>query len=142
MTEEIISAIGTAISIGFGSEYAIYEEEVKQGVMTPCFFIACEKPSQRQFFGSRYFRENRFCITFFPADDNEKNKECRQAAQELLSYLEWLDVNGQIIMGRKMSYEIKEGVLYFYVNYDMFVYKKEEKTLMGELSKRIGAQDR
>lgn len=141
MTENIISAIGKTISLVFGSEYAVYEEEVKQGFSTPCFFIECDNPSERQFFGSRYFRENRFCITFFPDDDNGKNRECRQIAQGLFSCLEWLDLDGQVVMGRKMNYEIKDGVLFFYVNYDMFVYKKEEKPVMGEMSKRIGAQD-
>ena len=140
MVSEITSAIGRTIVSEFGPGYTVYDEEVKQGLLIPCFFIGCDDPSERQFFGSRYFLENRFCIRFFPADDNGKNRECEQAARRLFSCLEWLDVDGQVIMGRKMSYTLKDGVLYFFVNYDMFVYKKEEKVVMGELRKRVGAR--
>lgn len=138
MIGAITSAVGRAIFSEFGSDYAVYEEEVKQGIATPCFFIACENPSERQFFGSRYFTENRFCITFFPSDGSGKNRECGEAAQRLAQCLEWIELEGRVIMGRRMSYTLKDGVLSFFVNYDMFVYKKEEKTLMGELDKRIG----
>lgn len=140
MIDIITGAVGRAIFSEFGSGYAVYEEEVKQGVLTPCFFIRCDKSSERQFFGSRYFRENRFCVTFFPADDNGKNRECEEAAHRLTACLEWVDLDGGVIMGRKMSYVVKDGVLYFFVNYDMFVYKCGDKTVMGEMEKRVGVR--
>ena len=36
-----------------------------------------------------------------------------------------------------MESEIKDGVLYFFLNYDFFVYKKEETEAMGTLTRSI-----
>ena len=39
-----------------------------------------------------------------------------------------------------MKFTVDDGVLIFLVNYDMFVYKVEETTAMGELSNNITAK--
>ena len=38
-----------------------------------------------------------------------------------------------------MNYEINEGVMSFFVNYDMFTRKTEETESMEELKERTGA---
>ena len=40
-------------------------------------------------------------------------------------------------MGTKMKYELIDGILHFFVNYDMFVYKLEESIpVMEEVSSK------
>ncbi|MCM1488582.1 MAG: hypothetical protein NC203_09465, partial [Firmicutes bacterium] len=120
----------------------IFTEEIKQGYDydAPCFFISLEEVRETLFLGSRYLSENRFRIRLMPQSSCDKNKECEQVAQRLFEALRWIKgIEGEreLLMGRKMSFEIKEGSLYFYVNYDFYIYKTEEKPLMEEL--RINA---
>lgn len=41
-------------------------------------------------------------------------------------------------MGTKMRYEVMEGILHFFVNYDMFVYKAEDPVpSMEEITREV-----
>ena len=40
--------------------------------------------------------------------------------------LELIDVDGDLVRGSKMHYEMVDGVLNFFLNYDLFVYRKEQ----------------
>lgn len=137
MPQEIIEYIGTAIKEGF-PKAKIFAEEIKQGFdyKVPCIFINLESSSETLFLGSRYFSENRFCISYFPIISKNKNEECERAAEKLFDLLKWIkgDSPEELFMGRKMSFEIKEGRLFFYVNYDFYIYKTEEIPTMENLS--------
>ena len=92
----IIEAIAAALNGEFGEEYAVYAEEVKQGLSEPCFFISCINPSDRQLLGNanrhflaaRYYRENRFCIQYFPLEENNGRQESYDKAERLFGCLE------------------------------------------------------
>jgi len=125
MINSIISSISIALNAEFGDRYKIYKEEKKQDLEEPCFFIQCLNPTQRLFLNKRYFRKNQFCIQYFP-ETSDKNEECFVVAERLLERLEYLTVNSDLVMGIKMHYEVIDGILHFFVNYDMFVYKIAE----------------
>ena len=42
-----------------------------------------------------------------------------------MNALEIIDVDGDLCRGTEMHYEVVDDVLSFFVNYDMYVYKKE-----------------
>lgn len=132
MINSIIEAISIALNAEFTeTEYEMYMEEVRQDLKEPCFFIFCINPSQRLFLGRRYFREHAFCIQYFPKDGN---RECNEVMERLYSCLEWLKVGEDLVMGTKMRGEIIDGVLNFFVNYDMFMYfaqQNEEPSMEG-----------
>lgn len=130
----IVEALGKALRSEFGEEYTVYDEEVKQGMTVPCFFVSCCESKERQYFGSRYFRENKFLIQYYPKSSNRKKQECDRVSKRLFDCLLWIRDKGEPLMGRKMSCEYQKGVLSFFVNYDMFLYRQQDKTLMGELS--------
>ncbi len=132
----LIDALGRALMFEFGEEYAVYDEEVKQGVKAPCFFVSLCESKERLYFGFRYFRENRFLIQYYPKGSNRKKRECDEVSERLFDCLLWIRDGGEAFMGRKMRSEYEKGVLSFFVNYDMFIYRKEDRTLMGELSQR------
>ena len=127
MINAIIEAVSVTLDAEFG--YEIYMEEIKQDLKEPCFFITCINPTTRLYFWKRYFRENQFCIQYFPETDNEQ-RECNEVAEKLTWLLEYISIDDAKIHGTQMKYEIIDGVLNFFVNYDCFVYKVEDETFM------------
>lgn len=141
----IIEAIAAALNGEFGEEYAVYAEEVKQGLSEPCFFISCINPSDRQLLGNanrhvlaaRYYRENRFCIQYFPRDENNGRRESYGAAERLFECLEEIAADDDIVRGTDMNFEYTDGILSFFVNYNFFVYRTREPTVMEKLNRDI-----
>ena len=123
MINKIIDGISVAIHSEFGDPYEIYTESVEQGLNEPCFSILCLNPTVEQFLGKRYFRTNQFCVHYFPSS-NEKQSECHNVMERLVSTLEIINVDGDQCRGTEIHSEIVDGVLSFFVNYDMFVYKE------------------
>ena len=141
MINSIIEAISISLNEEFGDDYTNYTEEINQGLEEPCFFISCLNPTQRLFFGKRYFRENQFCIQYFSFDKMREKEECNDVAERLFSCLEYITVTGDLVRGTKMKYEFADGILNFFVNYDMFVYKKTDSPdVMEKLSKNVSTK--
>ena len=133
METQIINGISKALSLEFGGKYTVYAEKVKQGLQKPCFFINRESVCEIPFPMGRYFRENIFSVTFYPAGEDEK-RECVRTAERLFQCLEYIYVGNDLTRGGKMSCNIEEGVLKFTLHYDMFVYRPAEPIpKMGEL---------
>ena len=141
----IVEAIGAALSEEFGDEVTVYAEEIKQGLLEPYFFISCINPSDRQLLGnanrhflaSRYYRENRFCIQYFPADENNGRQESYDKAERLFGCLEEITADGDLIRGTDMNFEYTDGILSFFVSYNFFVYKTREPTFMEKLARDV-----
>jgi hypothetical protein len=137
MINKIIDGISKAINEEFGNGYEIYTEEVEQGLQEPCFSIVCVEPSNNLFRQNRYFRQNKFCIHYFPSTNNARN-ECQAVMERLYDCLEWIEIVDVVdkvkypskTMGTNMNAEYSDGVLNFFVNFDMYVKKVEEKTPM------------
>lgn len=123
MINTIIAAISISLNREFGDGYEIMMEENHQDLQEPCFFISCLNPSIRLFLGKRYYRQNQFCIQYFPKTE-DINEECNLVAERMLWCLEEIVAEGDVMRGTGMRYEVVDGVLNFFVNYDCFVYKK------------------
>lgn len=140
MINSIIESISISLNAEFGDEYTTYTESVEQGLNEPCFFVFCINPTNRVFLGKRYFRENQFCIQYFPANKKRVREECNAVAERLFSCLEYLTANGDSVRGTKMKSEMVDGVLNFFVNYDMFVYKAAASDAMEDLSQEVSVK--
>lgn len=134
MINSIMEAISISLNEEFGDSYEIHMEAIKQGLKEPCFFISSLNPTRELFLGKRYFRTNQFCIQYFPETD-EKQRECNGVADRMYDCLEYITILGddKPVMGTKMKYEVVDGVLNFFVNYDCFVRKAERQTPMENL---------
>lgn len=132
MINRIIDAISISINAEFGDEYEIYTESLEQGLKEPCFSIFCLNPTNELYRGKRYFRTNQMCIQYFPSS-KEKNAECNSVLERLYNCLELITVDSDLTRGKRMKGEMVNEILTFFVNYDMFVYKVENKDLMEEL---------
>lgn len=141
MINSIIEAISVALGNEFGDGYEIHMEEIEQGLEEPCFFIFCLNPTNNLFLGKRYFRTNLFCIQYFPAS-KEKQRECNGVAERMYECLEYITIYGEDtpIRGTKVEHEVVDGVLNFFVNYDCFIYKKEQQTPMEVVSAEINVR--
>lgn len=137
MINSIIQSISISLNAEFGDDYTIYTESVEQGLNEPCFFIFCLNPTNRVFLGKRYFRENGFCLQYLPADKNRAREECNAVAERLYVCLEYISVTGDLVRGTKMNYEVVDGVLNFFVNYDLFFYKSTSSDAMEEISESV-----
>jgi hypothetical protein len=137
MIQGIVDGISIKLNSVFGDGYTIYTESVKQGLMEPCFFIRLVNPVNRRGLGGRFFRENLFAIQFFPKSRDAPKAECYQMQDALYLALGYITVDGDLQRGLKMRGEFSDGVLNFFVNYNMHVVLKEELTPMGELEKKI-----
>lgn len=141
MIQLLTNAISMALDSEFGNRYHIHREEVKQGLTEPCFFIFCLNPSNQLFVGRRYLRKNLICIHYFPEDGLHENEECHEVASRLFLCLEYLDIEGSRVRGTAMRYEIADGMLHFFVEYDSFVDKKPQPLpIMEELEEDILAR--
>ncbi|MDE7322781.1 MAG: hypothetical protein K2N73_08575 [Lachnospiraceae bacterium] len=135
MINSIIESVSTSLSAEFGDGFTIYTELLEQGFDRPCFFVFCSSAANQLIHGNRYFRENRFCIRYVPSDKEQENKECNAAAERLYCCLEYITVSGKKVRGTKMKCEAADGVLNFYVNFDLFVYREKEPVpVMAEVS--------
>ena len=140
MINSIIEAISISLNAEFGDDYTIYTESVEQGLNEPCFFVSCINPTNKLFFGKRYFRKNQFCIQYFPANKDREKEECNEVAERLFSCLEYITVTGDLVRGTKMNCDVVDGVLNFFVNYDLFIYKNINSAPMEEISKNVSAR--
>ena len=131
MIQEIINGISIAINNAFGDDYDIYTESIEQGLKEPCFFITSISPSREQFLGKRYFSKNTFCIHYMPK--NNKNEECIQVSEKLFDILEVINTELGFIRGTNLRTEIADGMLHFFVNYNVFSYKATEQEEMDSL---------
>lgn len=122
----IIDGICEALNAEFGDEYEIYTEDIEQGLKKPCFSVLLLKPSKTQFLGKKYYNTNLFCIHYFPQSEHEPKAECFDVQERLEDCLEYITVDGDLTRGTEMNGEIVDGVLSFFVNYDMFVIKEQE----------------
>ena len=133
MINSIIDGISISLNAEFGDDYNIYTESIEQGLKEPCFSILCVNPTNELFRGKRYFRKNLFCIQYFPSSNDEKYAECMEVLERMFDCLEIINVVDDPQRGTKMHGEVVDGVLNFFGNYDLFVYKVEDTTEMESL---------
>lgn len=134
MVNNVIYGISNGIYNSFGKGYNIYTENVEQGLNEPCFLITLIKPLVKPQIMNHSIREYNFDIIYFPSNTVSKNLEINNTAEMLVDTLEFIVVNDSKVRGHKISYEIIDGVLHFFVKYNVLVTKIEEGDKMQDLN--------
>lgn len=133
MIQETIEAIAVTLNSVFGDDYEIYQNNVKQGLKEPCFFIAVLKPEISPLVGQRLIECDPFDIQYFPKKQGD-NVELFAVAEKLIAALDFITLlNGDRLHGTNISYEVIDEVLHFFVNYNVPMIKQMEKTYMETL---------
>lgn len=96
-----------------------YGEEIKEGLTPPCFFVKFLEPVHTHELNRRYSREVPVDVHFFA----KTNAERLMMAEQLTSVLESIQVNSRPLYGIRMSWDIHDEVLHFFVTYRMQVWK-------------------
>jgi hypothetical protein len=139
MINEIIRAVAKALDEKFnadGDAYEIYDEEIKQGLKEPAFFVQSLNPSTDLFLGKRYLQHNHILIQYFPKSETGYQAECNAIGEQLVWVMEWITCEGDTrpIRGTNMHHEVVDGVLNFFVDYEFFIRKVETGVPMESLS--------
>lgn len=132
MINKIIDGICLSISEEFLDGYKIYTESVEQGFLEPCFSIECVNHTKKIFLGNRYFRENKFMIKYFSSSDDYK-QDINEVSEKLYNCLEYIEVDGDLLRSSSKSFEVKDEVLCFSLNFNLFSLEKEEVQKMGNV---------
>lgn len=135
MINDIINGIASALHQQFGAEYAIYKEDISQGFQEPCFSIVLIRSETVPYLKGRYLFKHRFDVHFFPKPGKNKKSECYEVADTLHSTLECINVLDFSLRGTKMTSELVDGVLHFFVEYERFIgTQKSESQFMESLT--------
>lgn len=117
MINDIISGMTNGIYDEFGSGYKIYTENIEQGLSEPCFFIVLLQAQQSRIIGNRFILSASFDVHYFPST-KAKNKEMQEVAQRLYPVLQRITLlDGDMLNGFEMNWEMVEDVLHFFVSY-------------------------
>lgn len=140
MIHEIIVGISQKLNAAFGDGYEVYEDDVAQGLEEPCFFISVLKPEHSPLLGTRGIRRNPFDIQYFPKESGS-NTELYSVAERLMYVMEYITLSdGLPLRGTSMNYEVIDGVLHFFVNFNLIVIQPTEENPMETLTTNVGTK--
>lgn len=127
MINLIIGAASVALDAEFGDGYSIYAEEVPQNLERPCFFITSIHSDSALYPSQRHKRQNQFAVQYFPVSDRNARKECLDTAERLLLCLERITAADRTgFLAHDTHYEIIDGVLHYFTNYNFFTRKSKD----------------
>jgi hypothetical protein len=125
MFNETMIGISQKLNQVFGDDYKIHLDEIEQGLKEPCFLIVNLKGGQEQEIGTLYTRDQSFDIHYFP-QGKKITREVNDVADTLKMELEYITVDDNPVRGTGMKHEVVDGVLHFFVNYDIRIRKAIE----------------
>jgi hypothetical protein len=119
MVNDLIMGIGMALEAEFGDDYTIYREEIKQDLQKPCFYISQVLISRNPTPNHMERTLNSFDIHYFPQSKNYQT-EIRDIEDRMFDALEIITLaNGDKARGTSRRAEKHDGVLHFFVDYNM-----------------------
>lgn len=139
MLNDILSGVNAKLKELFGEDTVIYTDAVEQGLVEPCFFVGFLEPSEKTVIGRRRFRSTGIYIQYLPGSPAQINRELYRVADILMDGMESITLkNGDILRGTGISSKASEGVLNFFVNYNMFIIKPAGQSPdMGEIETEV-----
>ena len=81
------------------------------------------------------------CIQYIPTNSSVEKEECNAVTERLFNCLEYITVGEDLIRGSKMKSEIVDGILNFFVNYDLFTLRlKNKEAAMDEVLRNVAVK--
>lgn len=132
MTNEVVNGVIAAIKTAFPS-IPIYDNQVDQGIEEPSFSVRCVVPKQNLYRGKRYLKSHFMEIVYFPPK-TDSYTNCNDVADTLFTCLEYIQAGEDLIRGKNMEAHYDDDrTLIFTLNYDYFVIRTDDQTIMDEL---------
>ncbi|MEA4988920.1 MAG: hypothetical protein VB095_12750 [Anaerovorax sp.] len=128
MIDQILKGMAEKLKI-FG--LPVYLREVKEEQKTSCFFILPLASSAEKMIGNRYRLNHSFEVQYYPPIE-EVNVPAESVETSIFEILSYISAGEDLIHGTKMSSKSLNGVFHFYVDYNFYSYKEEEKESVME----------
>ena len=136
---EIIETVALALRAQY-PDMPIYADDIAQGLEPPGFLILTLQGSVKRYPSGRYLKSLPLDILYYPGSEGD-NTDMLRVADTLFPLLEFISSsrsqNRDVLHGTEMRFEIIDGVLHFFVNYDTMLRKTGELPLMETLSSEI-----
>ena len=137
MENDIVKGIAKALRDAFDPGYRIYQNDIEQGFQTPCFFILPMKATPSPLGKDRFLLKSPFDVHFFPEDEKD-NAAMQVVAWQLWQALEFITMpGGDKLHGTSMNWEVQDGVLHFFVSFNMTLRRIDLPEKMGELHMEV-----
>ncbi|MFR4986090.1 MAG: DUF6838 family protein [Lachnospirales bacterium] len=132
MIQKLIDAISNQLYDIFDKPN-IYVEHIKQGFLLPCFCVRCVKTQEKLCLSNRYKLFNKMEITYFPEENYNINDKCNNILNLLYNKFLMLKFERGFIKGENIEGVIEDGKVKFFIEYNFYVFKKEETDKMQKL---------
>ena len=123
MVNKTINAITKSLHQKFGDTHRYYVEDVEQNLVKPCFLVDVLIPLQRSVNATSYYRTMPCVIHYFTKEKIKTKADCYAIAEDILDALEYITIDGRLIRGENISYQLVEGVLQLFSTYNMWTEK-------------------
>jgi hypothetical protein len=112
----------------------IYGEKQTGKAKKPCFTVELSKVWQTKLLGERNIESYSFIIGYLPKEGNEVRMELQETAERMYDALFMIEQDGESFAPCSMKYEIKDGQVFFTVEYQVHIIRKKEYETMGTLT--------
>ncbi len=99
----------------------------------PCFCIRCIETQEKACISNRFKLFNKIEITYLPKKADNINEECNKILDLLYNKFLMLKFEKGFIKGENLKGFIENGILKFYIEYNFYVFKREETSKMQKL---------
>lgn len=141
MENDIVKGIAAALRSAFGGAVRIYQDDIEQGFRTPCFFILPLQPALSPLGRDRFLLRSPFDIHFFPEDDKQ-NAAMQETAWQMWQALEFITLpGGDMLHGTAVTWEVQDGVLHFFVSFNMTLRRTDVPEKMYDLQMEVSPTD-
>ena len=138
-TADIIKAVGKTLKKHFNNE-KIYDEQIRQGMKKPCFFVYEYNAEYSQQLGNRYENKKHFVIRRFDFEDENIYERLRQTADKMLEIIDFIEDGGISFRCINVNYRIEDNVLHFFFDVKFDTAKElpeEEKMKELEVTENV-----
>lgn len=123
MVNKLLNGVSNQLYDQFGADYKYYVENVEQNLTKPCFTIDCVLPLQRSRSRWLYDRTVPIVIHYFSSDKENTKKDCYEKAELIVETLEYVPLDGALLRGENISWQMVEDVLQVFVTYEFTTIK-------------------
>ena len=117
MLNSILTAVTKQLGTTFGNGYHYYVENVKQGLITPCFTVDLLLPLQRSKSPVLYDRTMPIVVHYFSDSKNNTKEDCYTMGERIVECLEYLPFKDTLIRGEDISLQLVDDVLQVFLTY-------------------------
>lgn len=131
MGNDIVAGVSNGISEAF-PDCEIYQNDVTQGLLEPCFFIAILQSSRTPYPNGRREHTYPLDVSYFPKEggDNETMADVSERLMDILDVITLPD--GRMVRGTNLSAQVVDNVLHCDVTYTLFTREVSDDPLMEE----------